>query len=187
MPAVGAALVRAGEVSIHLPGGSPEPEDASLYATLARQVFKENQVRVVLPRTWVLGGQASWVCPVCAGENGWGDRRVRSAGTRPRRGHSYRRLMTSLAAARHRPVRPPSSPGPLGWSRRGKLPAAASMARGVVAALGPSRHRVPDARDMLGCISGSSRRPDQRAERGNALRYGCGRFAWLARPGARSI
>ncbi len=42
----------------NLPGGTPEPEDADLAATLMREAFEENQVRV--GATAYLGYQQVW-------------------------------------------------------------------------------------------------------------------------------
>jgi 8-oxo-dGTP diphosphatase len=45
-PRTGRVLVQDDEGVFNLPGGSPEPEDADLVATLVREAFEENQVRI---------------------------------------------------------------------------------------------------------------------------------------------
>jgi 8-oxo-dGTP pyrophosphatase MutT (NUDIX family) len=45
-PVTGRVLVQDDVGIFNLPGGTPEPEDASLVATLTREAFEENQVRV---------------------------------------------------------------------------------------------------------------------------------------------
>jgi 8-oxo-dGTP pyrophosphatase MutT (NUDIX family) len=45
-PQTGRVLVQDDEGVFNLPGGTPEPEDADLVATLVREAFEENQVRV---------------------------------------------------------------------------------------------------------------------------------------------
>jgi 8-oxo-dGTP pyrophosphatase MutT (NUDIX family) len=46
-PDTGRVLVQEqGDGTHSLPGGSPEPYDADLAATLAREAFEENQVRI---------------------------------------------------------------------------------------------------------------------------------------------
>jgi 8-oxo-dGTP pyrophosphatase MutT (NUDIX family) len=108
----------------NLPGGTPEPEDGGdLMATLVREAFEENQVRVGVPA--YLGYQ----------EVHWPGRamyaQVRMAGVieefaprapDPDGGRVYRRLMTSLEAAPH----------VLGWGAPAvaQARAAARVARG---------------------------------------------------------
>jgi 8-oxo-dGTP diphosphatase len=107
-PRTGRVLVQDDDGAFNLPGGTPEPEDAGLAATLAREAFEENQVRV--GATAYLGyqevrrpGRAPYA-------------QVRMAGVieqfaprapDPDGGRVYRRLMTSLAAA----------PAVLGWGQ----------------------------------------------------------------------
>jgi 8-oxo-dGTP pyrophosphatase MutT (NUDIX family) len=93
--------------TFNLPGGTPESHDAGQYATLAREAFEENQVRIA-PAAAYLGYQEVRQPgrPVIA--------QVRMAGIitqfaprapDPDNGRLNRRYMTSLAAA----------PGVLGW------------------------------------------------------------------------
>lgn len=121
-PRTARVLVQDDDGAFNLPGGRPEPEDADMAATLAREAFEENQVRV--RATAYLGyqevrrpGRASYA-------------QVRMAGVieefaprapDPDRGRVYRRLMTSLGAA----------PSVLGWGLPGVLQtrAAARVAR----------------------------------------------------------
>lgn len=90
----------------NLPGGTPEPEDADLVATLVREAFEENQVRV--GATAYLGyqevhrpGRARYAQVRMAGVI----EEFAARAADPDGGRIYRRLMTSLAAA----------PGVLGW------------------------------------------------------------------------
>jgi 8-oxo-dGTP diphosphatase len=105
-PRTGRVLVQDDGGVFNLPGGTPEPEDADLAATLVREAFEENQVRV--GATAYLGYQEVHR-PGCVPYA-----QVRMAGVigqfaprapDPDGGRVYRRLMTSLAAA----------PGVLGW------------------------------------------------------------------------
>lgn len=105
-PRTGRVLVQDDEGVFNLPGGTPEPEDTDLVATLIREAFEENQVRV--GATAYLGyqevhrpGRAPYA-------------QVRMAGVidefaprapDPDGGRIYRRQMTSLDAA----------PSVLGW------------------------------------------------------------------------
>jgi 8-oxo-dGTP diphosphatase len=105
-PSTGRVLVQDDDGVFNLPGGTPEPEDADLVATLVREAFEENQVRVGV--TAYLGyqevhrpGRAPYA-------------QVRMTGVieefaprapDPDGGRIYRRLMTSLEAA----------PDVLGW------------------------------------------------------------------------
>jgi len=99
-------LVQDDDGVFNLPGGTPEIEDADLVATLVREAFEENQVRVGV--TAYLGYQE-------VGRPGRARyAQVRMAGVieefaarapDPDGGRVYRRLMTSLEAA----------PGVLGW------------------------------------------------------------------------
>ena len=45
-PQTGRVLIQDDDGVFNLPGGTPEPEDADLVATLVREAFEENQVRV---------------------------------------------------------------------------------------------------------------------------------------------
>jgi 8-oxo-dGTP diphosphatase len=116
-PRTGRVLVQDDEGTWNLPGGTPEPWDADLEATLVREAFEENQVRV--GKTAYLGyqevhrpGRAPYA-------------QVRMAGViedfaprapDPDGGRVYRRLMTSLDAA----------PGVLGWGEPAVLQARAA-------------------------------------------------------------
>ena len=51
-PQTGRVLVQDDEGVFNLPGGTPEPEDADLAATLVREAFEENQVRVGRRPIW---------------------------------------------------------------------------------------------------------------------------------------
>jgi 8-oxo-dGTP pyrophosphatase MutT (NUDIX family) len=105
-PGTGRVLVQDDAGVYNLPGGTPEPEDAGLVATLAREAFEENQVRV---------GAAAYLGYQEVRRPGRAPyAQVRMAGVieafaprapDPDGGRIYRRLMTSLAAA----------PGVLGW------------------------------------------------------------------------
>src|ERR1700678_3967224 len=56
-PVTGRVLIQAQDDGAHsLPGGSPEPYDADMAATLARESFEENQVRIA-PEPAYLGYQ----------------------------------------------------------------------------------------------------------------------------------
>ena len=116
-PQTGRVLVQDDEGSWNLPGGTPEAWDVDLAATLVREAFEENQVRV--GATAYLGYQ----------EVHRPDRapyaQVRMAGVieefaprapDPDGGRTYRRLMTSLEAA----------PGVLGWGEPAVLQARAA-------------------------------------------------------------
>jgi 8-oxo-dGTP diphosphatase len=82
-PVTGRVLVLHDRGVLNLPGGTPEPEDrGDLVATLVREAFEENQVRV--EATAYLGyqevhrpGRAPY-----AGADGRDHRGVRGAGTR---------------------------------------------------------------------------------------------------------
>jgi 8-oxo-dGTP diphosphatase len=116
-PRTGRVLVQDDDGAFNLPGGTPEPEDAGLAVTLAREAFEENQIRV--GATAYLGyqevrrpGRAPYA-------------QVRMAGVieqfaprapDPDGGRVYRRLMTSLAAA----------PTVLGWGQPAVAQAAAA-------------------------------------------------------------
>jgi ADP-ribose pyrophosphatase YjhB (NUDIX family) len=105
-PRTGRVLVQDDGGIFNLPGGTPEPWDADLDATLAREAFEENQVEVNV--TAYLGyqevhrpGRAPYAQVRMAGV-------IRTFAPRapdPDGGRVSRRLMTSLAAA----------PGVLGW------------------------------------------------------------------------
>ena len=116
-PQTGRMLVQDDEGVWNLPGGTPEEWDADLVATLVRESFEENQVRV--GQTAYLGyqevhrpGRAPYA-------------QVRMAGVidefaprapDPDGGRVYRRLMTSLEAA----------PDVLGWGEPAVLQARAA-------------------------------------------------------------
>jgi 8-oxo-dGTP diphosphatase len=105
-PQTGRVLVQDDGGVFNLPGGSPEPGDASLAGTLAREASGENQVRV---------GAAAYLGYQEVRRRGRAPyAQVRMAGVieafaprapDPDGGRVYRRLMTSLQAA----------PGVLGW------------------------------------------------------------------------
>ncbi len=109
-PATGRVLIQEqDDGTCSLPGGTPEPYDADQYATLAREAFEENQVRIG-PLAAYLGYQEVRQPgrPVIA--------QVRMAGVitefaprapDPDNGRLNRRYMTSLAAA----------PALLGWGQ----------------------------------------------------------------------
>jgi 8-oxo-dGTP diphosphatase len=123
-PVTGRVLIQEqDDGTFSLPVGTPEPEDAGQYATLAREAFEENQVRLA-PAAAYLGYQEVRQPgrPVIA--------QVRMAGiiTRfaprapdPDNGRLNRRYMTSLAAA----------PAILGWGQPAEAQAqgAARIAR----------------------------------------------------------
>jgi 8-oxo-dGTP diphosphatase len=105
-PRTGRVLVQDDGGVFNLPGGTPEPEDEDLTATLAREAFEENQVRVCAAA--YLGyqevhrpGRAPYAQVRMAGVIGHFAPRAPD----PDGGRIYRRLMTSLAAA----------PEVLGW------------------------------------------------------------------------
>jgi len=116
-PRTGRVLVQDDAGMFNLPGGTPEAWDADLVATLVREAFEENQVRV--GATAYLGyqevrrpGRAPYA-------------QVRMAGVieefaprapDPDGGRVYRRLMTSFDAA----------PGVLGWGDPAVLQARAA-------------------------------------------------------------
>ena len=106
-PVTGRVLVQDDDGVFNLPGGTPEPEDdGDLVATLVREAFEENQVRV---------GAAAYLGYQEVRRPGRARyAQVRMAGVieefaarapDPDGGRIYRRLMTSLEAA----------PGVLGW------------------------------------------------------------------------
>ncbi|HUN30439.1 MAG TPA: NUDIX hydrolase [Trebonia sp.] len=123
-PRTGRVLIQEHEDGLHnLPGGTPEPGDDSLHATVAREAFEENQVRIG-PETAYLGYQLVMI----AGREPFAQVRLAGVidGFAPRApdadgGQLYRRLMTSLARA----------PGVLGWGESGhaQAQAAAEAAR----------------------------------------------------------
>jgi 8-oxo-dGTP diphosphatase len=105
-PVTARVLVQDDGGVFNLPGGTPEPEDADLVATLVREAFEENQVRV--GATAYLGyqevhrpGRARYAQVRMAGLIEQFEDRAAD----PDGGRIYRRLMTSLDAA----------PGVLGW------------------------------------------------------------------------
>ena len=99
-------LVQDDDGVFNLPGGTPKPEDADLVATLVREAFEENQVRV--GATAYLGyqevhrpGRARYAQVRMAGVI----EQFAARAPDPDGGRMYRRLMTSLEAA----------PAVLGW------------------------------------------------------------------------
>jgi 8-oxo-dGTP diphosphatase len=122
-PTTGRVLIQEqDDGTFSLPGGTPEPEDAGQYATLAREAFEENQVRIG-PSAAYLGYQEVHQpgLPVIA--------QVRMAGVitefaprgpDPDNGRLNRRYMTSLAAA----------PALLGWGQPGRAQARAAAEAG---------------------------------------------------------
>jgi hypothetical protein len=116
-PRTGRVLVQDDEGAFSLPGGTPEPGNADLAATLAREAFQHNQVRV--GATAYLGYQEvrrPGRVPYA---------QVRMTGVieefaprapDPGGGRVYRRLMTSLGTA----------PSVLGWGLPGVLQARAA-------------------------------------------------------------
>ena len=123
-PSTGRVLIQEqDDGTFSLPGGTPEPFDADLDATLAREAFEENTVRIAAATAY-LGYQEVRQPgrPVIA--------QVRMAGIitqftprapDPDNGRLNRRYMTSLAAA----------PGVLGWGQPAEAQAqgAARVAR----------------------------------------------------------
>lgn len=121
-PRTGRVLVQDDDGAFRLPGGKPEPADADLSATLVREAFEENQVRV--------GAAAYLGYQEVRRPRGVSYAQVRMAGVieefaprapDPDGGRVYRRLMTSLGTA----------PSVLGWGLPGVLQsrAAARVAR----------------------------------------------------------
>lgn len=118
-PATGRVLVQAQEDgSYSLPGGTPEAYDADQDATLAREAFEENQVRIA-PAPVYLGYQEVRQ----PGREPYAQVRMAGlitefapVGPDPDNGRVNRRLMTSLAAA----------PGFLRWGAEGEAQARAA-------------------------------------------------------------
>jgi 8-oxo-dGTP diphosphatase len=122
-PASGRVLIQEqDDGTFSLPGGTPEPYDAGRDATLAREAFEENQVRISATTAY-LGYQAVRQTgrPVIA--------QLRMAGIitefaprapDPDNGRINRRYMTSLAAA----------PAVLGWGQPAEAQARAAAAAG---------------------------------------------------------
>ncbi len=121
-PRTGRVLVQDDDGAFRLPGGKPEPGDADLSATLVREAFEENQVRI--------GAVAYLGYQEVRRPRGVSYAQVRMAGVieefaprapDPDSGRVYRRLMTSLGTA----------PSVLGWGLPGVLQsrAAARVAR----------------------------------------------------------
>jgi 8-oxo-dGTP diphosphatase len=119
-PRTGRVLIQEHDDGVcNLPGGSPEPQDADMSATLEREAFEENQVRI---------GAAAYLgyqLVLMPGLEPFAQ--VRMAGVitefTPRApdadgGRLYRRLMTSLASA----------PAVLGWGEPGAAQARAAAA-----------------------------------------------------------
>lgn len=117
-PRTARVLIQEDEGTWNLPGGTPEPEDAgSMEATLRREAFEENQVRV--GDTAYLGyqevhrpGRLPYAQARFAGIVEVFAERAPD----PDGGRIYRRLMTSLEAA----------PGVLGWGEPAVLQARAA-------------------------------------------------------------
>jgi 8-oxo-dGTP diphosphatase len=107
-PVTGRVLIQEQDDGAHsLPGGSPEAYDADMAATLARESFEENQVRIA-PGPASLGYQEV----IEPGRPPYAQVRMAGIilefaprGPDPDNGRINQRLMTSLAAA----------PGILGW------------------------------------------------------------------------
>jgi 8-oxo-dGTP diphosphatase len=107
-PATGRVLIQEHDDGVHsLPGGSPEAYDADMAATLSRESFEENQVRIA-PGPVYLGYQEV----IGPGQPSYAQVRMVAIilefaprGPDPDNGRINQRLMTSLAAA----------PGILGW------------------------------------------------------------------------
>lgn len=121
-PRTGRVLVQDDDGAFNLPGGTPEEWDADMRATLVREAFEENQVRV--GDTRYLGyqevrrpGRAPYAQVRMAGILESFEERAPDLDG----GRVYRRLMTSLEAA----------PGVLGWGEPAVLQsrAAARVAR----------------------------------------------------------
>ena len=121
-PRTGRVLVQDDAGVFTLPGGKPEPEDADVAATLVREAFEENQVRV--------GAMAYLGYQEVRRPGRVPYAQVRMTGVieefaqrapDPGGGRVYRRLMTSLGTA----------PSVLGWGLAGVLQsrAAARVAR----------------------------------------------------------
>jgi 8-oxo-dGTP diphosphatase len=121
-PATGRVLVQEQDDGTHsLPGGTPEPYDADLDATLAREAFEENQVRIA-PAPAYLGYQEVFE----PGRPPYAQVRMAGVitefaprGPDPDSGRTNQRWMTSLAAA----------PELLGWGEP-----AEAQARGAASA-----------------------------------------------------
>jgi len=135
-PVTGRVLIQEqDDGTFSLPGGTPEPYDADLDATLAREAFEENQVHIA-PAPAYLGyqevrepGRALYA-------------QVRMAGIiteftprapDPDNGRTNRRYMTSLAAA----------PGVLGWGQPAEAQAQGAARAGRAWGL-PVDHPSPD-------------------------------------------
>src|ERR1700680_1774304 len=120
-PRTGRVLVQDDDGTFNLPGGTPEAWDADLTATLVREAFEENQVRV--GETAYLGyqevhrpGRAPYAQARMAGVvDAFADRAPDPDG-----GRVYRRLMPSLEAP----------PGVLGWGEPAVLQARAARRGG---------------------------------------------------------
>jgi len=139
-PVTGRVLIQEqDDGTFSLPGGTPEPFDADRDATLAREAFEENQVRIS-PATGYLGYQEVRQPGrlVIA--------QVRMAGIitefaarapDPDNGRLNRRYMTSLAAA----------PGVLGWGQPAEAQARAAAAAGRRWGLPVDRPAAPGYED----------------------------------------
>jgi 8-oxo-dGTP pyrophosphatase MutT (NUDIX family) len=122
-PATGRVLIQDQDDGTYsLPGGTPEAYDADQAATLAREAFEENQVRIA-PVPVYLGyqevrepGRAPYAQVRMAGLI----TEFAPRGPDPDNGRINRRLMTSLAAA----------PGFLGWGGEGEAQAQAAARAG---------------------------------------------------------
>jgi 8-oxo-dGTP diphosphatase len=109
-PVTGRVLIQEHDDGVRsLPGGSPEAYDANMEATLARESFEENQVRIA-PGPAYLGYQEV----IEPGRRPYAQVRMAGIivefaprGPDPDNGRINQRLMTSLAAA----------PGSLGWGQ----------------------------------------------------------------------
>jgi hypothetical protein len=111
-PRTGRVLIQDDEGSFTLPGGKPETADADLAATLVREAFRKNQVRI--GATAYLGyqevrrpGRVSYAQVRMAGVT----EEFAPRAPDPDSGRVYRRLMTSLGTV----------PAILGWGLPGVL------------------------------------------------------------------
>ena len=113
----GRVLVQDTSGGFNLPGGSPEPEDRDLVATLVREADEESQVVVTEAvylgyELWPGAGREPAAYVRMVGRNGRFDRRRPD----PDDGRLHGRLMTTLAEA----------PGLRGWGQSGVVQAAAA-------------------------------------------------------------
>ena len=125
-PATGRVLVQEQDDGTHsLPGGTPEPYDADLDATLAREAFEENQVRIA-PAPAYLGYQEVFEPgrpPSRPGPDGRRHHRVRAPRPRPRQRPDQPAMddLPGRSARAPRLGRTSRSPGPRRRQRRQAL------------------------------------------------------------------